>query len=68
MRYEVHYLVGGEEHTEYVDAADAAEAASNAQTLHGTLAEPFELLSVNLIDDLAGPPVDDPGIDAASVE
>jgi hypothetical protein len=53
MRYEVHYLAGGEEHAEEIDAPDAAEAASIVENAAASADEGFELLSINLIDSLA---------------
>jgi hypothetical protein len=53
MRYEVHYLAGGEEHAQEIEAPDAAEAASLVETVAASTDDGFELLSINLIDPLA---------------
>jgi hypothetical protein len=50
MRYEVRYLVGGEEKTEIVDSPDAPAAVSLIQYEHGREDISFELLSVTLLD------------------
>ena len=52
MRYEVRYLVGGQEQTEAVDAPDAPAAVSLIQYEHGREDITFELLSVTLLDTL----------------
>jgi hypothetical protein len=52
MRYEVHYLVGGEEQAKEIEAPDAAEAASMVENAASSPDEGFELLSINLIDPL----------------
>ncbi|HET8524160.1 MAG TPA: hypothetical protein VFL82_13075 [Thermomicrobiales bacterium] len=54
MRYEVHYLAGGEEHAQEIEAPDAAEAASIVENAAGETDAGFELLSINLLDPLAG--------------
>jgi hypothetical protein len=53
MRYEVHYLIGGEEQAQEIEAPDAAEAASMVEHAAASSNEGFELLSINLIDSLA---------------
>lgn len=54
MKYEVRYLVAGEEQTAVIDAETAAEAAHTAQD--ELMAEPgdgqFELIQVQLIDEV----------------
>ena len=68
MRYEVLYLAGGEEQTDVVEALDAAEAASTVQHEHGRSAESFELLSVNLIDDLESMPIGESGTNSVAAK
>jgi len=51
MRYAVTYLVGGQEQLEEVDAPDAATAVSMIHEAHGRTPEPFELISVTLLDE-----------------
>jgi hypothetical protein len=68
MRYEVQYLMAGEEHTEFVEAIDAADAASRVQSDHGQTAESFELLSVNLIEDHEHLPVPESGAEVLTTE
>jgi len=52
MRYDVTYQVGGEERTDRIDAPDAASAVAQVQETHGRTAEMFELISVNLLDEM----------------
>lgn len=52
MRYEVRYLVGGDEHTIEVDADDAASAASLAQEQYLDSSDTFELIQVHLLDEM----------------
>ncbi|CAA9555200.1 MAG: hypothetical protein AVDCRST_MAG49-2128 [uncultured Thermomicrobiales bacterium] len=52
MRYDVTYQVGGEERTDHIDAPDAASAVAQVQEAHGRTAELFELISVNLLDEM----------------
>ena len=54
MRYAVTYQVGGEEHIDELDAADAAAAVASVHDSHGRSPELFELISVQLLDDLDG--------------
>lgn len=50
MMYEVTYQVGGEEHTDRVDAPDAAAAAAMVRDTHIRASERFELLLVQLLE------------------
>jgi hypothetical protein len=52
MRYEVRYQVGGEEFSAEVDANDAAMAASMVQDENLGSPEVFELIQVQLLDDM----------------
>ncbi|HEV2108113.1 MAG TPA: hypothetical protein VGR16_07605 [Thermomicrobiales bacterium] len=52
MQYDVTYQVGGDQHVVRVDAADAASAAQTVQEEHGHGADLFELISVQLLDEL----------------
>jgi hypothetical protein len=52
MRYEVRYQVGGEEFSAEVDANDAAMAATMVQDEHLGSPEIFELIQVQLLDDM----------------
>jgi hypothetical protein len=52
MRYEVRYQVGGEEFSAEVDANDAASAASMVQDENLGSSEVFELIQVQLLDDM----------------
>lgn len=58
MRYEVRYMNGSEEHTEIVDVETAAEAASQVQKHHSDPGENFELIQVQLLDDMPETPYD----------
>lgn len=51
MKYEVRYLIGGEEHTAEVDVDDAATAAQVVQEQFLEYSEPFELIQVHLLED-----------------
>lgn len=53
MKYEVRYIVDGEEFTEEVDVETAAEAAETVKQHHPHPGESFELIQVQLMDDLA---------------
>lgn len=52
MRYEVRYQVNGTEFTRELDAADAAMAASTARADHPDPADRFELIQVQLLDEM----------------
>ncbi len=52
MRYDVTFQLAGEQHTDHVDAADAASAAQMVQQRHGQSTEMFELISVQLLDEM----------------
>ncbi|MGI8643706.1 MAG: hypothetical protein ACR2LS_06270 [Thermomicrobiales bacterium] len=52
MRYDVTYQSGGDQHTVGVDAENAAEAAQMVQQQHGHNEDLFELISVQLLDEL----------------
>lgn len=52
MRYDVTYWVEGEERTDRLDAPDAASAAAVVQEAYGRAEGLFELISVNLLDDM----------------
>lgn len=52
MRYEIRYIVDGEEHTETVDVDTAAEAAETVKQHHPNPEESFELIQVHLLDEL----------------
>jgi hypothetical protein len=53
MRYEVRYIVDGQEESTVVDVETAAEAAETARQEHASHGENFELIQVHLLDDLA---------------
>jgi hypothetical protein len=53
MKYEVRYLIDGEEHTDAVEAESAASAAHQMQDQFVTAPESFELIQVQLMDDPA---------------
>ena len=55
MRYEVRYLIGGEEHTDEVDVDDAATAAHVVQEQFLETDEIFELIQVHLLDEMPIP-------------
>ena len=52
MRYEVRYQLDGEEHAEEVDAETAADAAQQVNDRHLSADEAFELLQVQLLDEI----------------
>lgn len=52
MRYEVTFQSGGEQTTAGVEADSAAEAAQTVQLEHGHGEDLFELISVQLLDEL----------------
>lgn len=52
MKYEVRYIVDGEEFTEEVDVETAAEAAETVKQHHPQTGESFELIQVQFMDDL----------------
>ncbi len=51
MLYEVTFQVGGEEHTDRIDAPDAAGAAAAVREQHGRSPEMFELILVHLVEE-----------------
>jgi len=53
MRYDVTYLVAGDERVDRVEAPDAAAAAATVQDAHGRSAEGFELIQVHLLAEPA---------------
>jgi len=55
MRYEVRYQIGGEEHTTEVDVDDAASAAATVQEQFIESEEVFELIQVQLLDEMPEP-------------
>lgn len=55
MKYEVRYIVDGEEFTEEVDVETAAEAAETVKQHHPHPGESFELIQVQLMDELVDP-------------
>lgn len=52
MHYAITFQVGGEEHTQEVDAPDAATAAELIRDERGKTDELFELISVQLLDPI----------------
>lgn len=52
MRYAITFQVGGDEHTQEVDAPDAATAAEIIRDERGKTDEMFELISVLLLDPI----------------
>ena len=50
MRYDVTYLLAGEEQTARLDAPDAAAAAAVSEATHARPSAPYELLRVHLVD------------------
>lgn len=58
MKYEVRYIVDGEEFTEEVDVETAAEAAETVKQHHPHQGETFELIQVQLMEDLHESPVE----------
>jgi hypothetical protein len=52
MKYEVRFQVGGEEQAEPVEADDAASAAQLIQERYQSASESFELIQVQLLDDM----------------
>jgi hypothetical protein len=55
MRYDVRYQVGGEEFSQEIDAEDAAMAASMVQDEFLASPEVFELIQVQLLDEMPDP-------------
>lgn len=55
MKYEVRYIVDGEEFTEEVDVETAAEAAETVKHHHPHPGETFELIQVQLMEDPVEP-------------
>jgi hypothetical protein len=64
MIYEVRYIVDGEEFTETVDVETAAEAADTVKQHHPNPGESFELIQVQLMEDLHDVDPESPGQDA----
>lgn len=52
VQYDVTYQSGGEQQTVGVEAESAAEAAQMVQQQHGRGEDLFELISVQLLDEL----------------
>jgi macrodomain Ter protein organizer (MatP/YcbG family) len=52
MKYEIRYIVDGEEFTEVVDVDTAAEAAETVKQHHEHPGDTFELIQVHLMEDL----------------
>lgn len=52
MKYEVRFQLDGEEHAEEVDAETAAEAAQRINDRHISSDETFELIQVQLLDEM----------------
>ena len=52
MKYEVRYIIDGEEHTETVDVDTAAEAAETVKQHHPNPEDSFELIQVQLMDEM----------------
>jgi hypothetical protein len=63
MKYEVRYIVDNNEFTEVVDVETAAEAAEVVKQHHPNPGETFELIQVQLMDDMA---TDDEGEQASA--
>lgn len=53
MKYEVRYIIDGQEDSVVVDVGSAAEAAETARQDHESRGEAFELIQVHLLDELA---------------
>lgn len=58
MKYEVRYIIDNEEHADIVDVETAAEAATQVQRNHPNPSEHFELIQVQLLDDMPETPYD----------
>jgi hypothetical protein len=58
MKYEVRYIVDGEEFTEEVDVETAAEAAETVKQHHPHPGDTFELIQVQLMEDMPELPGD----------
>ena len=52
MQYDVRFQIGGEEHTEVIDAESAAEAARQIQEQFLGSDNVFELIQVHLVDEI----------------
>lgn len=52
MKYEVRYQVDGDEHATSIDAEDAATAAQAVQDQYAAGGDTFELIQVQLLDDM----------------
>lgn len=50
MKYEIRYIVDGDEFTEVVDVDTAAEAAETVKQHHEHPGDSFELIQVHLLD------------------
>lgn len=55
MRYEVRFQIGGEEQSVEVDVDDAATAAQSVQEQFLEHSEVFELIQVQLLDEMPTP-------------
>lgn len=51
MQYDVRYQIGGEEHSEIVDADTAADAARIVQDQFLASGDVFELIQVHLLEE-----------------
>lgn len=51
MKYEIRYIVDGEEFTKMVDVETAAEAAETVKQHHEHPGDTFELIQVHLLED-----------------
>lgn len=60
MKYEIRYIIDGEEQTDTVDVDTAAEAAETVKQRHPAPEESFELIQVLLLEE--------PEADATSTE
>lgn len=51
MKYEIRYIIDGEEHSEIVDVDTAAEAAEMVKQRHPAPEDSFELIQVQLLEE-----------------
>lgn len=51
MKYEVRFIIDGNEQKQIVDVGSAAEAAETVKNQHPEPAEKFELIQVQLLDE-----------------
>jgi len=52
MKYEVRYIVDNEEHTQLVDVENAADAAEVVRQEHQNPGDSFELIQVQLMEEI----------------